>query len=181
MDLPKSNLVNWCRDAIKLCGEMSTILFPFKKEIAEIETSIKKVLKELESEDLVSIALLGRTGAGKSSLINSLLGGNFLPWSNEESCTATLTRVRFHDPKLITLLTTPFLENIKLELDEQAEDDDLSQNSRKKKNIQPKSKSDIDKLKAVYGKEKYESFCKNRNLNSGNPYRSVANPFSDAV
>ena len=172
MELPKSDLAQWCRDAIKQCGEMSRILYPFEKEIKDIESSIRKVLKELESEDLVSIALLGKTGAGKSSLINSLLGGNYLPWSNEQSCTATLTRVRFHEFNSfkvnISFLKLEdwqiFLDEIKLELDEQAEDRDLNPNPRKRTNIQPKSKSDIDKLKAVYGKEMYEAFCKNRNL-----------------
>lgn len=43
----------------------------------------------------VSVALLGSTGAGKSTLINSLIGAQVLPTSSLAVCTSAITRVRY--------------------------------------------------------------------------------------
>lgn len=50
---------------------------------------------ELDNPIRVSIALLGSTGAGKSTLINALIGAQILPTSSLAVCTSSITRVRY--------------------------------------------------------------------------------------
>ena len=47
-----------------------------------------------------TIAVIGKTGAGKSSLINALLDTSVLPKSSTTSCTAIATKIKYHDKDL---------------------------------------------------------------------------------
>lgn len=58
---------------------------------------LRNVEAEFSQENPVTIALLGGTGHGKSTLANAILGQEVLPTSFSKVCTAGITRVRFRD------------------------------------------------------------------------------------
>lgn len=58
---------------------------------------LRKVEVEFDQKNPVTIALLGGTGHGKSTLANAILGQEVLPTSFSKVCTAGITRVRFKD------------------------------------------------------------------------------------
>src|SRR4030095_7704264 len=58
----------------------------WRKELGLIRTLV-------EEPDRVRIALVGTTGAGKSSLLNAILGQQILPVGVMEPCTAFVTTV----------------------------------------------------------------------------------------
>ncbi|KAF8664126.1 hypothetical protein AX16_000816 [Volvariella volvacea WC 439] len=53
-------------------------------------------LTHCEEEPTLLVALLGGTGAGKSSLINALLGVEVVPTSGHRACTSVITEVAYH-------------------------------------------------------------------------------------
>lgn len=63
----------------------------------DCETRLLQVLEENAKRPEVVIALIGSTGAGKSSLLNALLGARLLPVSNMRACTAAISEVTYAD------------------------------------------------------------------------------------
>jgi hypothetical protein len=56
---------------------------------------IKAQCEKLDRRDLVDVAFVGASGAGKSYLINSMIGcGDILPSISGKACTATVVRIR---------------------------------------------------------------------------------------
>ncbi|KAI0043416.1 hypothetical protein FA95DRAFT_1546454 [Auriscalpium vulgare] len=45
----------------------------------------------------IVIAIIGATGAGKSTLVNSILGAQIVPTSGLSACTSAVTKVMYHD------------------------------------------------------------------------------------
>jgi len=78
---------------------------------------LHKVESEFNQENPVTIALLGGTGHGKSTLANAILGQEVLPTSFSKVCTAGITRVRFKDVEgFIATVTFLSLEAIREEV-----------------------------------------------------------------
>jgi len=56
-----------------------------------------EIQKDSKKEPRVVIALLGGTGAGKSTLINALIGKDIIPTNDMKSCTSAVTELAFKD------------------------------------------------------------------------------------
>lgn len=67
------------------------------KNVAQWRASLKAVEEEAAKSPEVVIAFVGMTGAGKSSLINALLGDHIVPTSGVKSCTSTPIKISYHD------------------------------------------------------------------------------------
>jgi len=65
------------------------------EDVAIVEQWVEECRNELANPDPVSVALLGGTGAGKSTLVNSLIGAVVLPTNPISVCTSAITRVRY--------------------------------------------------------------------------------------
>ncbi len=68
-----------------------------KNEAVRQHQLLQQVKPEFDRDNPVTIALLGSTGHGKSTLANAILGYEVLPTSFSKVCTAGITRVRFTD------------------------------------------------------------------------------------
>jgi len=168
---PYEILKEVCLRGLKLADESDRVMYELKKDVAPIRSQIEAALQELESPQIVTIAILGDTGAGKSSLINAILKGQFLPWSNSDICTAAVTRLKFSERNnyriTIKFITQEVWQNevqsITRELEVAASDnddqDDITHRKRTKR-IEPESKDDRDKLKAIYGSEAYKDYLR---------------------
>jgi predicted GTPase len=76
--------------------ELQTLLTRWDAQIARMRATA-------EGEDHVSIALLGGTGAGKSTLINALLGQDLLPTHSFSVCTAAAIEISYAPTRQIAL------------------------------------------------------------------------------
>ncbi|RDB26821.1 Nuclear GTPase SLIP-GC [Hypsizygus marmoreus] len=59
--------------------------------------SWKNILEECSVPPMLTVALLGGTGAGKSSLLNAILEGDIVPTSGNKACTSVVTEIKYHD------------------------------------------------------------------------------------
>jgi hypothetical protein len=83
-----------------LLGKMQSLplVLPSKRDIFQSLATRTELAQEAAlNPPPVTVALLGVTGAGKSSLVNALIGADLMPWSSAETCTAGIARVRQSD------------------------------------------------------------------------------------
>lgn len=71
---------------------VASVKYPAKAEAWQRE--LKGIRQQISSPDVIRVALLGTTGAGKSSFLNALLEQELLPVGVMEPCTAFVTAVR---------------------------------------------------------------------------------------
>ena len=106
----------------KLKGEFNGIVFEYEhqkgQEVADKELKIKKIFEEiqqgsfeeLKGEDVkkafeqaqnqeLQVSVIATVSAGKSTLINALLGKKLMP-SSQEACTATISEIQDNDKKI---------------------------------------------------------------------------------
>lgn len=93
---PKLTLNALADKAFEIVKESDVFMRAIEADMAPIKAKIERIVKEINEPQIVTIAILGEAGAGKSTLINTLLGGQYLPWSNSNVCTAAVTRVKYN-------------------------------------------------------------------------------------
>ena len=74
---------------------LASALYPL--ELAEWRKEFELIRSQMERPDRVRIALVGSTGAGKSTFLNAVLGQEVLPVGVMQPCTAFVTLVRQSD------------------------------------------------------------------------------------
>lgn len=70
----------------------ATVTHPLK--LAEWQREIELIRTQIDSPERIRIALIGSTGAGKSTFLNAVLGQEVLPVGVMQPCTAFVTLVR---------------------------------------------------------------------------------------
>ncbi len=89
----------------RLESHFTSKIFPYFEDkhptqVANWQRQLTSIKEELTKRPQTRIALLGSTGAGKSTLINALLGESILPTSSTGVCTATVTSVQHTEEKI---------------------------------------------------------------------------------
>ncbi|KAJ7713375.1 hypothetical protein B0H16DRAFT_1743356 [Mycena metata] len=88
--------------AVLACGSMLPTLVAQLATLKVGSLMLKARVEKLHHKPLVTrIALRGPTGAGKSSLINALLGAKLVPTSGTFACTATPIEISYHEKATI--------------------------------------------------------------------------------
>jgi predicted GTPase len=132
-------------------------------ELSTVQEWIEECRRQLSSPVPVSIALLGGTGAGKSTLVNALIGATVLPTSAFAVCTSAITRVRYRkSDKFSAKIDFVPRETWELQLLRAADD------IRAAKDVDPEEASYVNeitipedeakRIQAVYGEDAFSAF-----------------------
>jgi hypothetical protein len=65
------------------------------EQITRLGNRVIAIQESLRNPSPISVALLGVTGAGKSSLVNAIIGEDLVPWSDFATCTAGIARIKY--------------------------------------------------------------------------------------
>ncbi|EJD49686.1 hypothetical protein AURDEDRAFT_161245 [Auricularia subglabra TFB-10046 SS5] len=69
--------------------------------ITDWQRSLSNALQASSRPPEITVGLVGMSGAGKSSLINALLGDHIVPTSCYDACTATPIHISYHDEEMV--------------------------------------------------------------------------------
>lgn len=134
-----------------------------KDDVQVVQHWVEECRAALASPDPVSVALLGGTGAGKSTLVNSLLGASVLPTSSISVCTSSITRVRYkagaeYSASIEIVPIDTWLKQVDLAAEDiksakQGDQDEISYI-----NTNVISDDESSRIRAIYGDEAFEKF-----------------------
>ncbi|XP_070836805.1 nuclear GTPase SLIP-GC-like [Chaetodon trifascialis] len=151
--------------------DVKTIMSDVQRELPKQDNKLKKFLKDkiddLETNKRELVGVFGKTGAGKSSLINAIIGEeNLLPSGDIRACTSVIIKVEanMHSPKYeaeIEFITKEdwreelwssinfFIDNADLENDQEDDQENEQEDEQEgDSNFDP-----TERLSAVYGEE----------------------------
>jgi hypothetical protein len=126
-----------------LTEKLSAVIQAFRKKEAkpELETMFSRWETQLahmrsyaEEGENVSIALLGGTGAGKSTLINTLLGADLLPTHSFRTCTSAAIEIS-HSPTKQIAVQLEFISAESWENEKQAFLDEIRESQAHGQNL----------------------------------------------
>jgi hypothetical protein len=132
-------------------------------DFSTVEDWIAECRKAFTSPAPVSVALLGGTGAGKSTLVNSLIGAQILPTSAIAVCTSSITRVRYRatDQYSAEVELVPFdtwEKQIQLVVDDIKASKEGDTEEASYINVSVVPEDEAKRIIAVYGQEAYDEF-----------------------
>ncbi len=128
-----------------------------------VQTWIDESRRYLSEPEQVAVALLGSTGAGKSTLINSIIGERILPTSSMAVCTSSITRVRFRSGSKFSMAVKLVpRETWERQVERAAADIAASKEIDTEEaayvTTSPISEDEAKRLKAIYGQEALDRF-----------------------
>jgi hypothetical protein len=171
--IPFEKLRVGIQDSRSLLPKFREIFYALKPEVDELENFINSTEQVLENPPPVTIALLGSTGAGKSTLINRLVGADVLPNSGSKVCTAGITRLKYLDSDDFKITVTfsdlnSWEQELKtldaIETDVTADEEQLG-DAKKDSGKSQISREERERFIAVYGIAAFDNFVKTRNKN----------------
>lgn len=134
-----------------------------KEDVNTVQQWVDECKSALANPSPVSVALLGGTGAGKSTLVNSLLGASVLPTNAISVCTSAITRVRYksgaeYSAAIEIVPIETWRKQVELAAEDvksakQGDDEDASY-----VNTNVISDDESSRLRAIYGDEAFEKF-----------------------
>jgi hypothetical protein len=134
-----------------------------REDCQTVQSWIDECRSDLGNPPPVSVALLGSTGAGKSTLINSLIGASVLPTSSVAVCTSSITRVKYRPgSKFSAHVELVPVDTWEKQLQQASADiaaskeGDIEQASYV--STSPVPEDEAKRIKAIYGAAAYDSF-----------------------
>ncbi|XP_041812783.1 nuclear GTPase SLIP-GC-like [Chelmon rostratus] len=162
-----------------ILSDVKNIMSCVQKRLPNQENKLNKFLKvkicDLKTDKRELIGVFGRTGAGKSSLINAVIGEkNLLPSGNISACTSVMIQVEanMHSPKYEAEIEFITKEEWQDEL--WSSINFLSDNANLGNDQEDDSdyRDTVDKLSALYGEEEWKNKS-SENLMDSKYFREV--------
>lgn len=171
----RKKLLDTCEVIEMNLHKCSTYIPERSKEFNSILHDIEEIRNSFINPEPITFAVLGESGDGKSTLLNSILGFKALPSSPNNVCTAGIARVRYRESTKFSLIVT-FLRKDDWLFEVQTMHDEFMQSIEDRKSelnvdaIQENdqslliSKTYSQRLLAVYGTKKYEEYLFSHNI-----------------
>ena len=158
----------------------------YQNDCDYVQSCIDEARRELASPNPVSVALLGSTGAGKSTLINSIIGSQILPTSSLAVCTSSITRVRFKPGTNYSaeVELVPF-ESWEKQLEQAAAEirasKEIDEDVAAYVSTSPIPEDEAKRIRAIYGPEQFDKFMQSGNRSDLIEPKEVTKAFSDVT
>lgn len=138
------------------------------EDINTVQQWVDECRAALSNPSPVSVALLGGTGSGKSTLVNSLLGASVLPTSTISVCTSSITRVRYKSgSEYSAAIEIVPIDTWRKQVDLAAEDVESAKQGDDEDpsyvNTNVISDDESSRIRAIYGDEAFEKFIQDGN------------------
>ena len=148
------------------------------EQITRLENRVIAIQESLRNPSPISVALLGVTGAGKSSLVNAIIGEDLVPWSGFDTCTAGIARIKYRKGEGYSIRVTfisreswvgdllKMRDQISWLNEPKEQNENGAQEESLGKGIRALAEEDRNRLKAVYGSEAVNEFAQSLPIES---------------